>query len=210
MKQYILMADIIESGEKAQTKLMQDFKNLVSSANQVFKTALLSPLTITLGDEFQGVMKNLSSSLEMIIHLEEQIIHQNLKFQLRYVLQYGLIETPINPDIAYQMLGKGLTEARNRLNNSKKNKNRFSISIEDATKNRILENAFHIYENIISHWNAEKDYELISNFIKFEDYKTVSKQVGKTRSQIWKREKTLNITSYQAIKNIIHLTSHKD
>ena len=203
------MADIIDSGEKVQIKLMQDFKNLVEDANKAFKASLLSPLTITLGDEFQGVLKDLSSSVKMMMYLEEQIIHHNLRFQLRYVLHYGSIETPINPDIAYQMLGKGLTEARNILNTSKKQKDRFSIFIADATKNAILKNAFRIYENIISDWDPKKDYEVVSNFIKFEDYKIVSEKVGKTRSQIWKREKTLNITAYQSVKNIILLTTHQ-
>ncbi len=208
MKQYILMADIVNSSEKIQNQLMIDFKELIKEINESYTNEILSPLTITLGDEFQCVLKNLFSSIKIVLHLEESIIHKKLGFKLRYILHQGNIETPINKDIAYAMLGSGLTEARSNLNDSKKNnKFRFNISIENNLQNDILVNAFKILENIIEKWDSKKDYETVSNFLKFLDYKLVSEAMNKTRSQIWKREKTLNIESYTSIKNIIQLIS---
>jgi hypothetical protein len=209
MKQFILMADVISSGKKDQKKLMVDFKDLVEDVNESYKNDILSPLTITLGDEFQGVIKNLVTSANIILSLEENIIHKKLNFKLRYVLHQGEIETPINTDIAYEMLGQGLTEARLKLNNLKTDKSKFVISIENKLKENILNNAFKIFEGISQKWDLKKDYELVSHFIQFCDYKIIAEKLHKTRSQIWKREKTLNIESYKATKNIIHLISEK-
>lgn len=200
MKHFILMADIIASGEKNQNQLMIDFKDLILQINESHSDKILSPLTITLGDEFQCVIENLSASVSIILSLEENIIHKKLNFQLRYVLQEGEIETPINQKIAYEMLGSGLTDARNKLTNLKNEKSRFGIFIDDKLQNGILQNAFKILESIIQKWNFKTDYELISNFIRFSDYKIIAELLNKTRSQIWKREKTLNIESYNSVK----------
>ena len=210
MKHYILMADIINSGKKEQKPLMEDFKNLIAEINQIYKADILSPLTITLGDEFQGVIKNLAASIQIILTLEENSIHNKLNFKLRYVLNQGEIETPVNEKIAYEMLGSGLTEARLKLNDSKYKKFRFNIAIDDVLQQSILNDAFIIFENITDKWSLKNDYELASNFIQFKDYKIVSEKMNKTRSLIWKREKTLHMESYNAAKNIIQtITSIK-
>ncbi|WP_018344897.1 SatD family protein [Cytophaga aurantiaca] len=209
MKHYILMADIIESGKKDSKQLMKDFKELVDEVNSTYVHGVLSPLTITLGDEFQCVLKDLPSSIDIILYLEELKIHRKKNFQLRYVLNQGNIETPINKEVAYGMLGTGLTEAREKLSEYKSTRHRFLISIENKVLQEMLMNAFIILENIIDKWDIEKDYEVVSNFITLKDYKLVSEAVHKTRSQLWKREKTLNIESYNSIKNIIELSIKK-
>jgi hypothetical protein len=69
------MADIITSSNNAkQASLMKEFKQLVKKLNSTFSENVLSPLTITLGDEFQGVIKDISSAVTLIIFAEEQII----------------------------------------------------------------------------------------------------------------------------------------
>lgn len=205
MKQFILMADVISSGEKDQNQLMIDFKDLVEDINKSYKEKIISPLTITLGDEFQGVIVNLEALVGIVISLEENIIHKKFNFKLRYVMLEGEIETPINKKIAYEMLGVGLTDARYKLNQLKLEKLRFGIFIDDKLQNEILKNAFLIFDGITRKWSLISDYELVSSFIKFSDYKIIAELMSKTRSQIWKREKTLNIESYNSAKKIIYL-----
>lgn len=209
MKHFILMADVIKSGEREQDQLMSDFKKVVQEINQDYSSVLLSPLTITLGDEFQGVIKDLASAVKIILSLEEKKIHNKLDFQLRYVLHQGLIDTPINENIAYEMLGAGLTAARLKLNSLKKEKSRFIVSLDDALQTTILNEAFVIFAGITEKWNLKSDYELVASFIALEDYKRVAENLNKTRSQVWKREKTLNIESYKAVKKIIQLITEK-
>jgi hypothetical protein len=63
--------------------------------------------------------------------------------------------------------------------------------------------AFVVYANIVSGWDLEDDYPLVSTFLRLQDYKEVADVLGKTRSQIWKRARTLNMQSYFSIRNII-------
>ena len=87
------MCDVLNSREKNQKNLIEDFRTCTTYINNKYKKNILSPLTITLGDEFQGVIKNLSNSIKIIVELEEFIIKNNFPMKLRYVLYFGEIET---------------------------------------------------------------------------------------------------------------------
>ncbi len=207
MKQFILMSDIIDSSSKSQNILMENFKKAVYYVNEKYMKELNSPFTITLGDEFQGLVKDLRTSLNAIVDLEEYIIENNFGFKLRYVLVYGEVETNINTKIAFEMLGKGLTYARNSLNRLSSEHERFFVDIEHTSKNVILNHTFAIYQGIVDKWNLKNDSALISSFIRNIDYKEVSKDLNKNRSLIWKRGKTLNISSYFSTKEILKATA---
>jgi hypothetical protein len=204
---YILMADIIDSSRKDQKGLMEQFAYIVSGVNKVCKKHILSPLTITLGDEFQGVAKNLAGAAKLILALEEKLIAEKADFKLRYVLLQGRIETPINKELAYGMLGKGLTDARKSLQVMKEKQSRFWFEVKKNGLGDALNDCFLVYQSFIDLWKKERHYELITHFLELKDYKEVAVKTGKTRSQIWKLEKSLKINEYIAIKNVIHYLS---
>lgn len=199
----ILMADIINSGESNQNRLINSFKKIIEGINLENKKLLISPLTITLGDEFQGISTNTIDAIALIFKIEEKIIQQQTGFKLRYVLYEGKIDTPINKNIAYGMLGEGLTNARLALTAIKSGNNRFYCELKNGLMSLALNNALFIYQNIIDAWKISRDYELIVRFIALQDYKLVADSLNKTRSQIWKREKTLRIEEYFSIKRVI-------
>ncbi len=206
--QIILMADIVNSGSSDSKNTMETFKEIVGNTNAVFIKSIDSPLTITLGDEFQGVVNNIANAIKIICCIEEYIVKNNIKFKLRYVVNEGIIDTEINPIRSYEMLGKGLTEARKLLNELKKSKSRFFIHLNLEAKKELLNESFLVYQNIIDNWNIEKDHDLLAKFIDLEDYKKVSLAVNKDKSQIWKRNKNLNIDSFFAIKRVLLLTTN--
>ena len=128
--------------------------------------------------------------------------------KLRYVLYFGEIETEINSNIAYEMLGNGLTDSRRIINNMKEKDSRFYIDTKEESKNSILNNGFNIFQNIVDKWKIEKDYEIIYSLIEFKDYKIVSEKLNKNRSLVWKRERNLNISSYTSAKEILLVISN--
>jgi len=128
---------------------------------------------------------------------------------LRYILNQGEIETPINNSIAYGMLGHGLTDARFMLNDSKNKNNRFTFSIDNKVQNAILTDAFIIFEKIIEKWDKKKEFMIASKFIEFKDYKLVADKLNRNRSLMWKREKSLDFESYRSVKAIIQTISQQ-
>jgi hypothetical protein len=201
-KKYIIMADIINSGNRESKTLMVDFKTLTKKINTTFKAKIVSPLTITLGDEFQGLLNNIVEVIEMIIKIEELIIKQRYEFKLRYVVHFGNIETAINTKRSYEMLGPGLTKAREKLEDLKNTNHRFDIETNNKSQSYILNESFKIFQTIVDKWDLN-DYELANAFIELKDYSAVAKKLKKDRSLMWRREKTLNMDNYFSIKNII-------
>jgi len=196
------MADIISSREGDQAQLMVNFKKLVIEVNTFRKDILVSPLTITLGDEFQGVLNKVNDALNIVLDLEEAIVRNDNDFKLRYVIVEGLIETPINTEIAYGMLGDGLTRARKYLDNLKKDDFRFFFWLKDQQQKKALNQVFIALQDIIDGWNLKRDYYLVTAFLKFQDYKQVAVELKKERSLMWKRKKNLKINAYFALKEV--------
>ena len=206
MKYFILMADIIQSREYKPTNLMQNFKKICDNINKKYKESFLSPITITLGDEFQSIVGSLKDGIEIIINFEEEIIYSKKYFKLRYVLNYGDIDTQINPDKAYEMLGPGLTDARNMLEVEKHKDKRFIIDVKNSKLTLQLNLAFFLFQSIVDKWKY-KDYKTISAFLKHNDYKKVAKVIKKDVSSAWRREKSLKIDEYSAAKKLLYSLS---
>ena len=206
MKRYILMADIVKSSKYDANILMQEFREISNNINSKFKNDFYSPITITLGDEFQSIVSSLKSGIEVIITFEENILQYKEKFRLRYVLNFGEIYTPINPNQAYQMLGEGFVDTREMLEGLKKSDKRFLIKNDDDKISKKLNLAFYVYQSFVDEWK-EKDFKIISEFLKHKDYKLVAKNLRKDISLMWKRGKSLKIKQYLAVKEMLSLLS---
>ncbi len=196
------MGDVVNSSDYDGEVLSKGLKELVESTNKKFSKDILSPLTITLGDEFQGVLNSVSTGIDLLFHLEEELLITEPDFKLHYVLLLGEIETEINPDIAYEMMGKGLTEARKMLSSKKRNRKRFRFKLQNKEQTEQLSKIFEVLDTIILNWKKE-DYPLILDMINNDNNSEVGDLHDKNRDQIWKRRKTLMINEYNLLKDFI-------
>lgn len=201
-KYYILMADVISSSEYNAKKLGHDLMHLVENVNSNMQDATLSPYTVTLGDEFQGVTKTLTTGIETILDFEKQLMAMVCGFKLRYVLHYGSIETEINQDTSHGMLGEGLAKARKQLSTKKRDRKRFMFSLDDEEISLQLNRLFEIMDGITQRWKID-DYSLILSMIQFDSDSEVGEKHGKDRTQIYRRRKTLLINEYNLLKDFI-------
>lgn len=201
---YILMADIIKSREKNSIAIMDDFKEVVAKVKDDLRERFLSPPTITLGDEFQSIVASSVAGIEVIFALEEMLLELKKEFKFRYILYYGRIDTLINAEIAYGMMGEGLAEARGLLGKHKTKKSRFFFKLMNETLSSELGLAFTLYQSIIDDWKA-RDFPILRQFFFDDDYKKVANHLNKDASLIWRRKKSLRLNEYWAIKQLIML-----
>jgi len=199
----VLMADIIKSRDFDQKNAMEGFHEIVHSVNKQWRGSLLSPLTITLGDEFQGIVRGMGDIADVVFALEEQSVIDGIEFKLRYALYQGAVDTPINKHLAYGMMGDGLTLARQRLSVMKRSSNRFHFSFRDDAKSKVINDSFLVFQSIVDKWNVDKDYYLVASFLKEQDYKDVAVTLEKDRSLMWRRMKSLQMEEYLAMKKVI-------
>lgn len=199
---HIVMADIVKSRSYNGEVLIDSFSRLVHRCNEMYENEILSPYTITLGDEFQGVVRSLKAAIETIFFLEEALLVEDLSFQLRYVVVFDKIETPINREIAHGMTGPGLALAREMLTKKQRGKSRFQFKLSyghDFELNML----FRLVESLVSCWN-KKDYVLIKEMLCNDDDQSVAEKFTKNRSQVWKRRKSLRIEEYNILKKLIY------
>lgn len=208
MKYPILMADIVDSRKANQSLLIDELRKVVHYINNKWRESIISPLTITLGDEFQGVIKDIESCYRLMFDMEEFILTNASGIKLRYVMNYGNIDTPINKNVAYEMLGDGLTLAREELNKLKSSSNRFRIlSHKNKQATTVMNDLFLLYGSYVDSWKM-KEYHIVTEFLKNSDYKIVADKLNMNKSSTWRRYKTLYIEEYNTTKELI-LTLNK-
>ena len=199
---YILMGDIIGSSTHDVGKLRREFAQLVASCNTELQAEILSPYTVTLGDEFQGVARSLRGLLNAVFCLEETALQRSLGFSMRYVGLYGEIETPINRIRAHGMMGAGLTRSRELLTDKRRQTCRFRFELPDDRMTRQLNRLFLIIEGLVARWHPQ-DGPLILEMIANPSNKEVGEKYGKNRTQIWKRRKHLLIEEFRALQEAV-------
>ena len=196
------MGDVIESRKLNATRLRQQLKTLLSACNRDLKPEIISPYTTTLGDEFQGIAGSLHAVAETIFCLDEARIKKQYDFMIRYVAHYGEIQTPINTDVAYGMMGPGLTKARALLTDKRRGEPRFCFELPDKQLAENLTRLFIVIDGLTDRWK-QRDFLLIADMLSNTNNEEVAAKHKKNRSQIWKKRKHLLIEEYRAAKAVV-------
>lgn len=108
----VLMGDIVQSREHSPAGLNRLFNKEIANANEKHK-GIISPLTITLGDEFQGLTDTLTTAFRIAREIRFQLLKKNVS--CRFVIGTVTVETEINRSNSWNMMGPGLAEARSKL-----------------------------------------------------------------------------------------------
>lgn len=134
-KYFILMGDIKNSRKENSERLSNIMMEVISHAEQKFNNDRLSKLEIKVGDDFQVVMKDINSLLNILLYLDIYLKKNNI--ECRFTLGYGRISGNINKDGHSEMIGSGLTNINEILNKKYK---KYSFYIEDEIYKTILLN----------------------------------------------------------------------
>ena len=194
---YILMGDVINSRKKDTKILWNDLNEIIKKSNYKYHDFMLSPLEIKSGDEFQVIMKDIQSSLKLLSYLNTYLMYKDIK--TRFVIGYGKIESTINSYSENNMLGQGLTETYEVLNN-KKDKNKYRFYIENDEKTSILLNSIGNLLTEIEKKITKKQYEYLYNKIVLDyDIDTISNKLNVTSRNIYDLEER---SKYKLFQNI--------
>ena len=202
MRYYIIMADIIHSSHIPGRELMDKFKQDVAAVNEKFSANIKSPLSITLGDEFQGVVDDLSAAMEIIFYLDQRLLKVEPGYCMRYVVNYGCIDTPISKQNAYGMLGEGLTHARSLLEELKETDREILMEGLAEPKQTMLNMALKLYRSFYNDWRKD-DRAVAAYFLEVGDYKKVAAAFHRDPSTMWRREKSLKMDEFKTSRNLI-------
>jgi len=130
----VVMGDLVGSENSLPFELLHErFNQAVDNQNLEHVDNLISPLTITLGDEFQGLTHTTTQAVTIARNLRLELLAE--KIDCRFVIGTVEIQTQLNPSKAWNMMGAGLARARKKLNQKKADQfYRFSIAEAPVTE----------------------------------------------------------------------------
>ena len=207
---HILMGDLTRSSDAPSQEVAAKLEHVVGEVNEAFAPDILSPLTVTLGDEFQGIAKSAEAAASMILAFEHAWIKRRVP-DLHYSWVWGPIATDINPDIAHGMMGPGLTEARSMLTRKDRDREKVQVSLADRPEDgETLQNVFLGLTGISGRWK-EKDFALVGDLLETSDIAKVAARHDRDKSSVYRRRETLMIEPYQALtRALLTLASQVD
>lgn len=195
MNVIVLIADIVKSKEISDRKYFQtDLKSELEEINKSSKW-IISPYTITLGDEFQAVYKNSENLLKDIL----RILIKVYPVRIRFSIGCGNISTEINIKESIGMDGPAFYIARDGINEMKK----IDYSIIQFYRNTIKENelvnkSLKLSMSVMADW--KKNTLLIFNeLVNSKPVKEIAPILNITERGIYKivdTQKLRNFTDY--------------
>ena len=159
----VVIGDIISSRDVEQRHALQ---NRLEDTFQVLNgrpsrdedqngSALLSPFTLTLGDEFQAVYTGADTLFRDALYILEQV-HPH---RVRFSFGVGSIETDINRQQAIGMDGKAFHRARDGIDKLKTHREEYQFSLmgmADPALNQLFNHTLHLISNLLQSWHKNR------------------------------------------------------
>jgi len=148
----VIIADIVNSKRIIQRdEFQRSLKMVLSRVSKRSRKHLLSPFTLTLGDEFQAVYSRFDSLFADILEIAFEIYPE----PVRYAVAYGPLSTDINPIAALEMDGRAFHDARDLLVDNLKKERRtiIQISTTELFNPSLVDISLRLFCNELQTWN---------------------------------------------------------
>ncbi|MGN5375948.1 SatD family protein [Sphingomonas hankookensis] len=154
------MGDLVSSErDGAALHMHQHFNAAIDRANDIARPA--SPLTITLGDEFQGIFGSLTMAARTARDIRLDLLEQRI--ECRFAIGIVRLDTALNTERAWNMMGHGLADTRAKLNQKRSNNlYRFALP-DDSVMEALLESVGASLTMIERNWTeTQRRYAIAS------------------------------------------------
>lgn len=184
MKLIALIGDIVRSREIGNRDEFQ--KKLESQLRSVNKEAqhLLSPYTVTLGDEFQAVYAKADRLFNDIWKIMMGLYPQ----KVRFALGVGTLTTPVNPKRAIGMDGPAFHHARMGITKLKETSYLIKIEAENFPRLDLLNNSLYLISQTVSGWSLNR-LQVLNGLLSGQSPKKIADSLGISTVAIYKNIK---------------------
>lgn len=203
-KTYIAIIGDIKASKKLKdrSEVQKNLNIVLNDINEKYKYDIYSKFTITLGDEFQGLISSGKSIMAIISEIERRVYPT----KIRIGVGIGGITTDINRDISIGADGPGYYNARKAINYLKEDEKRkqtnpadirFEIldGYDDIT---LLLNTTLTLMTVIKEAWTERQREIIWDLLEHQDNQIeVAKRIGITQPTV---QKSISKGKYYAYK----------
>ncbi|MFU8813158.1 MAG: SatD family protein [Balneolaceae bacterium] len=197
MKSYIVIIGDIEHSRKlpgderkqVQKKLESVFRKLNRASGHI-----ISPYTITLGDEFQAVYESAGDIFQHIWTIMATV-HP---IYVRMSIGVGEITTEMKQKNALGMDGPAFHKAREQLLQMKENKLLLSVAAENEGFSRLVNNSFRILDVNLRSWKKNR-FTILQKLYEGKEVKQIAKDTGLSEVAVYKN---INAGTLEAIRGL--------
>ncbi len=199
----VVIGDIVESKDlkPALRKQTQNYLEDVFEQLNRQSEHLLSPYTITLGDEFQAVYR-LADHLFHDIWAFTAQIHP---VSVRVAISVGEITTEINREQSLGMDGPAFHAARDRIDEMKADDILLSLTTEDKSFDRLVNSSFRILAGNLQTWNKNR-FSILKKRYENIEVKKIARELDLSEVAVYKN---IHAGTLDAVKDLTECISEK-
>ncbi len=177
----VILGDIDHSRQFSPSErkhIQKQFQQAIEVINREFKHEIISHFLITLGDEFQGVLKSIVPSYQFVCRWTEILKPVNFSFGIGE----GEIVTPLQKK-ALGMDGPAFHRARAALEEAKRKKQKIIYNTGDEKQEIVLNTIILLLDTIKKGWTARQK-EVIANYLHYRKQNIVAQHLKTTKSTV--------------------------
>ncbi|MFQ5605687.1 MAG: SatD family protein [bacterium] len=200
MNYCVITADVNKSRDIPERQALQGrILEAISQVNRDFKDHLIAKFAITLGDEWQGVLQDLTQSYRVVSFFQEALHPISVSFGVGT----GEITTELASNPA-EMDGSVFHHSRQALESGKQSAQQVFYVTQNAASDLILNTALHLLQILRTSW-TERQYQKVVLYKKYQKEKLVASELKVTQADINKALLATNGRAYlEAEKKINH------
>ena len=176
------MADLVASRRIVERRAVQEkLRACLRQLNSKRRDGLVSPYTITLGDEFQAVF----SAPDRLFRDALTVLIALYPVAVRFSFAIGDISTAINTKQAIGMDGPVFHEARATIDRLKKTKNLFAIANSDGAGLTLINQSLALVSHTIGKWPSSR-LEILRGISENRTVKEMARDLRVTDKAVYK------------------------
>lgn len=197
-----IIGDIKNSKQLENRKAVQlQLKNVLDDINSVYAGDIASNFMITLGDEFQGLMKAGSAPIFVVDKIEREM----LPVKIRFGIGVGEITTDINPMVPLGADGPAYYNARDSINKlkaseKKKMESKFNIKMDiqgNPEVTELINTIFSLLTTIKGTW-TDRQTQIINAYLEYGGTQEEAAQIlNINQSNVQKALASANFYTYR-------------
>ncbi len=195
MNYLVLIGDIKDSKKIKDRQALQERLAATFRALNRNHPSLLSPFTITLGDEFQAVYQQADELFRDIFAIEAAIAPQKVRFSLGI----GAIRTALNRRQAIGMDGPAFHQARRGIEQLKQTSLLFTIAGENIPHLNLANRSLYLLSHLLQGWSANR-FRILSALLREKSVKEIARDLDISSVAVYKNMKA------GALETVISLT----
>ncbi len=198
---FVIIGDIVDSKKiDNRSELQRRFNAILKGVNETYREEIASKFIITLGDEFQGVLRCGARLMEIIDAIEFQLY----PVAVRFGIGIGEITTEINAEMAIGADGPAYYNARKMVEEIKEDEKSkmpqgFSVKLCSslASEDETLNTVFSLCTFMKSKWTQRQREIIFDHLLYGDNQRKMAQRLGITQSSV---QRSLSASGYYTYK----------